>query len=361
MKKNNVSPLVKYGALLAMSVAGALAQTSLAVKPAIGAESPTLSSSRGSIVKIQSMAEVFRYVNRDTLLIFDIDNTLLETRQMLGNEAFGLDYLPSVIIHREGIQNKRWVPLLLGDNDIDSIPTNELFGIAINLWKTAQTVGGVRPVEPIIPQLLAKAQKDGIQTMALSAAPSDFMNGRRKALQGIGIDFNRSSAPVKEDVVFIPGVEAAPKYSGGMMLTNFQEKGMYLLWFLIKNAIKTKAFPKQIVFVDDNLGQTKIVDRALASVEEELAKLAAVLNSMGVGSLLEQDLKSLAIALPQRIPHLCLRYSAADSQFRDFDSEIADYQLDEFLCRGEKGPIPSDQNARTAILSGKTPDCPPTQ
>jgi hypothetical protein len=146
-----------------------------------------------------------------------------------------------------------------------------------------------------------------------------------------------------------------------MMLTNFQEKGMYLLWFLIKNAIKTKAFPKQIVFVDDNLGQTKIVDRALASVEEELAKLAAVLNSMGLGSLLEQDLKSLAIGLPQRIPHLCLRYAAADSQFRDFDSEIADYQLEQFLCRGGKGPIPSDQNARTAILSGKTPDCPPTK
>ena len=145
------------------------------------------------------------------------------------------------------------------------------------------------------------------------------------------------------------------------MLTNFQEKGMYLLWFLIKNAIKTKTFPKQIVFVDDNLGQTKIVDRALASVEEELAKLAAVLNTMGIGSLLEQDLKSLAIALPEQIPHVSLRYAAADSQFRDFDSDIADYQLEQFLCRGKMGPIPSDHDARTAILSGKTPDCPPNQ
>src|SRR5262245_31800051 len=359
MKRNTLSPLVKYWALIAMSVPSAW--TSLAVKPAAARDAATISSSRGSIIKIQSMAEVFRYVNRDTLLIFDVDNTLLETRQMLGNEAFGLDYLPSVMIHREAIQNKRWVPLLLDGKDIDSVPTNELFGLAINLWKTTQIVGGVKPVEPIIPQLLAKAQKDGIQTMALSAAPSDFMNARRKALQEIGIDFNRSSAPVQEDVVFIPGVEAAPRYSGGMMLTNFQEKGMYLLWFLIKNAIKTKTFPKQIVFVDDNLGQAKIVDRALASVEEELAKLAAALNTMGIGSLLEQDLKSLSIALPQRIPHLSLRYAAADSQFRDFDSEIADYQLEQFLCRGKTGPIPSDQKARTAILSGKAPDCPPLQ
>src|SRR5215510_12590311 len=105
MKKNNLSPLVKYWALLALSVPSAWAQTSPAVKPATPAESATLSSSRGSIIKIQSMTEVFRYVNRDTLLIFDVDNTLLETQQMLGNEAFGLDYLPSVIIHREAIQN----------------------------------------------------------------------------------------------------------------------------------------------------------------------------------------------------------------------------------------------------------------
>src|SRR5262245_8303297 len=73
MKTNNLSRLMKCWVLLVMSVLSLWAQTSLAVKPVIAAESKKAGSSCGSIIKIQSMAEVFRYVNRDTLLIFDVD------------------------------------------------------------------------------------------------------------------------------------------------------------------------------------------------------------------------------------------------------------------------------------------------
>jgi hypothetical protein len=145
---------------------------------------------------------------------------------MLGNEAFGLDYLPSVIIHREATHNKRWVPLLVGGKDIDSVPTNELFGIAINLWKTTQIVGGVKPVEPIIPQLLAGAQKMASRHGVFRGSKR-LQNARRKALQEIGIDFNRSSAPVQEDVVFIPGVEVrAVSRSPAMLATCLHFAGL---------------------------------------------------------------------------------------------------------------------------------------
>jgi hypothetical protein len=224
-----------------------------------------------SIIKeLPSLSELEQYVNNETLLLFDIDNTLMRPKQMLGSDEWFTFYLNKKIAEYNDRQ--------------------KALKEALSLWGAIQTVTSVQYVEPCTQTVIESLRKKNISIMVLTQRKQNFATLSIQQLRSLQLDFSKT-APVKTffELKEMPLV----KYEEGALFCDEYHKGESFLCFLRQNALH----PKRVVFVDDKRFQLEQLN---------------VLESEG-------------------IEYFGLRYGGADVYVREFDPAVTEQQLASFM------------------------------
>jgi len=189
-------------------------------------------TAQAQVRETQTMREVAQEVGPGTLVVFDIDNTLLESAQTLGSDQW-------FDAHIEELTEK------YSDKE-------KAFNETSNLWIRLQQVTNMQPVEAITPSLVRNLQNRGIVVMALTARPWEVASVTNEHLNRAGIDLTRTSPKAEVE-----------HYTNGIVFAGRAKKGDVLKSFLAEVGLS----PRKIVFVDDKAKHTVTVDASLSTLD----------------------------------------------------------------------------------------------
>ena len=232
------------------------------------------------------MREVAPAISQNTLVVFDLDNTVIEAGQTLGSDQF-FGYLVEKG-KAQGLDDKAAVNCALFNASFIQPFTPSI------------------PVEVDTPRFIRTLQANGISVIALTARPFEWAKGTLSQLYSVGVDFRRSS--VTSDAIQDPNFTAR-FLNGVLFMKSGQDKGVALSNFMARAHHPFK----NVVFIDDKLKNVQNVDAAFN----------AAMNT--------------AV-----IPHIEFRYGAADARVKAFNPKIADIEWAYFL---KYGMILSDLSA----------------
>lgn len=188
--------------------------------------------------EINFMEEIIQEIDGDTLVIFDIDNTVIEPTGQVGSDQWYY-YLAQKF---QSLEN-----LSLGDAHYK----------AERLWNTAQSYIKTQAVEEQTPQIIARLQERNIPVMALTARSREIAEITRQQLSESNINFQKSSPKYNY-------AHNSTRYEGGILYQGEGfDKGKTLVEFLRHTNLK----PKKIVFIDDKEKNTNNVNRALQELD----------------------------------------------------------------------------------------------
>jgi len=209
--------------------------------------------------------DIEKYVNSETLLIFDIDDTLLIPSQTLGTDVWFLHQFQ---------QNKL---------DVSGDPLDK----TLALWEAIRHLTRIQVVETGAEQVVQKLQELGISMMGLTTQGLGLATRTVNQLRSLDFDLSKT-APRQEDCYFLNGHGVL--YRKGILFTSGTNKGRALLKFWET----ANLHPKRVVFLNDK--------------QTHLEEVESLLNEAG-------------------IPFIGLRYSFSDERIERFRPEIADIQL----------------------------------
>ncbi|MCF7852526.1 MAG: DUF2608 domain-containing protein [Simkaniaceae bacterium] len=224
----------------------------------------------GRIIEIKEMKEAFQEIDQDTLIIFDIDNTLIEPIQELGNDQW---FRHRIRVHE-----------LHGSSSDDALER------ALAEWMSVQCITEVKLVEPGIDQLIQDLQNKGHMMLGLTTRGLGMATRTAYQLQSLGIDLSKS-VPSKEDYLFENGHSCLFRH--GIIFTANSHKGNALEKLLTH----LKLTPKKIIFINDKYSH-------MIPVDEKCEEL--------------------------KIPFIGYRYSYLDHKVENFQSDVADLQFERF-------------------------------
>lgn len=248
----------------------------------------------GEIVKIQSMNELPIIYPQETIVFFDIDDTLFDSPYMLGSKS----WRRYIVQATKGL-DKNW-------HDILTL-------YLVNNLKVAA-------VEPVTAQVVLDLQAQGYGVSGLTARERNMWY----TTPTIGVDAFTIEQLDAANIHFdneafqnaYPGLAQDKEYYAGVFFADTDLKGDYLRKIFAN--ISSAERPKKIVFVDDKLNQNESV----SSVLREL-----------------------------KIDHECYWYCATDAKAAKFSPLIANIQLYHLLASKQ---ILSDQEAE--VLAQEYPE-----
>lgn len=221
------------------------------------------------IIEINSFKEVPKYISADSLVLIDIDNTLLTAEQTIGTD--------------------QWFGYIVAQNIKNGLDANDAQHEALQLWNYVHGYSKVKLLESETPEILKSIQKSNKNVFVLTARPGNIHQLSEKELNSLNMNFssNHNIKPLKlsrhGEAVYRDGIISAELTGKGRTLQEF-----------IKLSKFDIAKIKQIVFIDDKSSNI-------------------------------EDIKNTATKLG--INYVGLRYSAADADVKSFSSNIADTQL----------------------------------
>lgn len=241
--------------------------------------------SLGVVKETNSMTEALSGVDSGTLVIFDIDNTIIETVQTVASDQWE-EYLHKK--YRQELEKTGMSPQAAEKTSKQR---------SFSEWKQAQKLTEVKPVEPTTPDLIGRLQKKGITVMGLTARPVDMSPTTLKQLASVQVDMGRTGIH-KSDVKVDDAdeVDFRSQYVGGILFVGHQKKGPTLVKFLMD---KIHYSPKRIVFIDDKKRNVDSVEQALVDLKKRIPGLE----------------------------HISYRYGAADATVAAFRPDIAELQF----------------------------------
>lgn len=222
------------------------------------------------IIETNSIHDLKKYIRPETLVLLDIDNTLMEPTQTLGSDQW--------FCHRIDYHEN------LGLNANDALEK------ALSEWMSIQSVTKVKVVEPGTAELVAELQKDGYTIMGLTTRGLGLSTRTIFQLQSLGIDLT-TTAPSKEDVFFMN--HHGVLFHGGILFTAGTHKGVALAKLLHQ----IEHIPESIVFINDK--------------KQNIQEVEVICEKYGV-------------------PFTGLRYGYIDEKVNNFRVDIADIQLEHF-------------------------------
>jgi len=223
------------------------------------------------VIEHNDIAQVFTYEKENTLFVFDLDNTLVETAQYLGSDQWFSHQVEKFISegHTRKEASEKYVPLLF----------------------EIQKKSSARAVDSKIPSLLGAMQKKQVPMFVLTARNPLLAELTIAQLAQLKINF--PYAVHKKDIFHFPKMNNSLFYHGILFCGDGIDKGELLVEFL-KEMDK---MPHRVVFIDDKMHH-------VLSIEKALAKL--------------------------NIDYVGIRYSGSDERFKNLDRRIADVQFDLF-------------------------------
>ncbi len=220
-----------------------------------------------AILEITTIQDVVQHVDKGTLVVFDIDNTLLECGQSLGSDQWFCSQLK--MLKEQGWEQQK---------ALDHVLT---------LWSDIQHHTRLQAVEPHTAKVVQSLQLANYPLIALTTRSHHVADATIRHLDAAGLDL-RQTAPLKETVTLQHDGEESI-YRDGVLFTNNGHKGKALWAFLERAQIQ----PRKIVFINDKHSH-------LLPVEE---------TSQQNG-----------------VAFVGLRYGGADARVRSFRQEIAEIQ-----------------------------------
>ena len=222
------------------------------------------------IIEIYQFNEIEKYASAETLVILDIDNTLLMPQQELGSDQwfrYRLDYY-----RKQG----------------NTYP--QALEMALPEWEAVQNITDVKVVEETTPEVIASLQNQKIRVIGLTTRGLALATRTVQQLESVGIDLS-ITAPSRDEIPLLN--PHAILFRKGILFTSGTHKGKGLQKLLAK----LDYTPRRIIFINDKRGN-------LRQLEE------------GVDEL--------------RISFTGLRYGYLDNKVRNFRSDIADLQFESF-------------------------------
>lgn len=227
-----------------------------------------LSFLTAEIREIRTMAELPAYLDEDTVVLFDLDNTIMETAQTLGSDQW--------FIYRWHYYEN------LGHR------SSSAFENALAEWTAIQNLTKVRLVEKEIASMIADMQASGQVLMGLTTRGMSMALRTIEQLKTLQVDLSKT-APVQEEILF--NLERGVLFRHGILFTAGTSKGEAFYSFFKDH------FPKRVVFIDDK-------EKYLRDVEKFCDRM--------------------------QIPFVGLRYSFLDEKVKSFSPEVAALQWEHF-------------------------------
>lgn len=195
-----------------------------------------------SVYKFESdtLLDIVKHVDSDTLFIFDIDHTLIEPVQNIGST--------------------HWERHLAKKLKEEGFTHHEASIRAFHQWRTIQHLTAVKAVEESIYEVKALIKSLNVETLGLTARDGTLSDLTYDQLKSVQLD---TIFTYQADCKDLPGNYPC-KYSRGTVFCGFNKKDAGLNLFLEH----VKMRPKKVVFVDD---QKSHVDEL-----EDLANLLGI-------------------------------------------------------------------------------------
>jgi Protein of unknown function (DUF2608) len=246
------------------------------------------------IVETPHFSEIKKYVTPKTLVLLDIDDTLLIPAQTLGTDV--------------------WFLYRVEQHKANGIPHPMAFEKALAEWESIRHVTKVKIVEAGTEKIVEELQKDSLMVMGLTTQGLALATRTIQHLNSLNIDLSKT-APSSEDHYFINGHGVL--YRAGVLFTSGTPKGTALLKLLEL----VNYYPSHILFINDKATHLKDVEQAL------------------------QD---------KNIDFVGLRYSYSDKRVADFNRTIADIQwqfssFNYLISDDEAEEIMRQSNAQSGI------------
>lgn len=221
----------------------------------------------GKIIETSHFAEIYHHITPHTLVLLDVDDTLLIPNQTLGTDVWFIyrkaQYCDSGLSAAEALEK------------------------ALADWESIRHLTKVSIVEEGADAIIQDLQNKGVPVMGLTTQGLALTTRTLQQLASLNIRLT-PTAPSSQDHYFINGPHGV-LYREGLMFTSGTPKGKALLKLLAEANFK----PEHIVFINDKASH-------LEDVETEV--LAAGMAFTG------------------------LRYSYSDERVAQFDPEIAEIQ-----------------------------------
>lgn len=231
----------------------------------------TFSHLDGLVIETNDLAHAFTYLKEDTLYVFDLDNTLIQTAQHLGSDEW--------FTHKVDHMTKEGKSLTEALRHV-----NSLYAKIIDHTE-------MRLVDPCIPELLHNMQKKHVPMIGLTKRNPTYANRTLQQVASLHIDFTKT-CHFKEEIVFEE--LAGTLYKDGIIFSGPRmEKGPCLLAYLKK----LDKMPKQIVMIDDKMSYVK--------------NIAETIEPLGIS-------------------FIGIRYGGADEKVKAYNPRIAEIQLEHF-------------------------------
>lgn len=225
-----------------------------------------LSTLEGVILETAHFSELPQYVQGQTLVVLDVDETLLIPTQTLGGDA--------------------WFCYRVKQHEKGGLLPKEAFERALADWQAVRHMTKIKMVEEGTDKIIQNLQKQGVVVMGLTTQGLALANRTIQHLRSIGIDLGLTP-PSHEEHYFINKLGVL--FRQGLLFTAGTPKGPALLTLLDRSNFK----PARIVFINDKEAHLKDVESAV---------------------------------LARNIDFIGLRYSYCDEVTAGFDSTIADIQ-----------------------------------
>lgn len=185
-------------------------------------------SDTASIHTIHSMQEIKKFIDKDTLILLDLDHTIFEGK----NYGYG---------HANWFYDRIEEGKALGIDEFQTI--KKIFPHWLYSQKNAQ----VKPVEPLTPALIKELQSQGYFVMGLTSRQVPLVDITINQLKSIDVDFSSKQLP---NETLNESFNAPTQMKAGILFcSEYNNKGDVLHAYLDKLNIA----PKKIIIVDDSM------------------------------------------------------------------------------------------------------------
>lgn len=221
----------------------------------------SLNNANAVIFERKSLEEIFSLIDKDSIVFFDIDNTLIYPNQSLGSAEW---YYSVYLSHIK-----------------ENIPEKQARNMTQKEWYNINLTSKTSTVEPNTAEFISGLQKNGISVMGLTARPQNVSTLTKNQLLNNKIDLSKTAISKKSDVLIAGEIG----YTRGILFVEDYNKGEAML----KLFSYFKTSPKKVVFIDDVQKNTDAVEAALTKAN---------------------------------IPIISIRYSALDAKVKAYNPKI---------------------------------------
>ena len=192
------------------------------------------------IYTISSMQELEKYVDKQTIVLLDLDHTIFE-----GNYY--------------GYGHANWFYDQIEKGKAQGIEEKITIARIFPHWLHSQKSTKVKPVELLTPELIKKLQNEGTLVVGLTSRQVPLVDITLNQLKEINIEFDDPRLP-KETISML--FKAPTMMKGGTIFcSEYNDKGEVLHAYLDRLNI----FPNKILFVDDSYRNLQSVIKAYSS------------------------------------------------------------------------------------------------